>query len=181
MIDLHSRANLISVLENYKPFDLTEEAHRIEVLRFLTASNDPFYKTNLTGHITVSAVILNMQKNSILLLWHSKLSRWLQPGGHCEEQDKSLIDASFRELQEETGINSKYIHQVQEDIFDVDVHKIPERDNVPNHIHYDLRYLFASSINIELGIGFSWVKLEELAINDEKSLSRLAQKLLKRG
>ena len=41
--------------------------------------------------------------HKVLLLFHTKLKRWLQPGGHAD--DPNLARVALREAEEETGIN----------------------------------------------------------------------------
>ncbi len=174
-----SKLKLIADLEMYQPSDVIEHKHRVDTMSFLKTSDNPFFHTNKLGHITASAILLNPDKNSVLLFWHEKLNRWLQPGGHCEKEDLSVEDASFRELLEETQIKKEFISAISENsIFDIDVHQIPERNGTPSHIHYDLRYLFVLSTSVHLSASYSWINLAKLADHHENSLSRFAQKLL---
>ncbi len=55
---------------------------------------------------TVSAFILHPTLPKLLLLHHSKLQKWLQPGGHVELNENPL-QALRHELIEETGLNTK--------------------------------------------------------------------------
>lgn len=40
----------------------------------------------------------------VLTIFHNKLKMYIQPWWHIELEDKSIIDASKREFEEETGI-----------------------------------------------------------------------------
>ena len=51
----------------------------------------------------------------------------------------------MKEAEEESGLKS--LRLVDENIFDLDKHIIPQRPHVPEHFHFDVRYLFEADIN----------------------------------
>src|SRR4051812_13856407 len=75
---------------------------RDRTLAFLDATADWVRADD--GHITASAVVMDADAERTLLIYHRKLSRWLQPGGHVEPSDVSLAEAALREATEETAI-----------------------------------------------------------------------------
>ncbi len=144
--------------------------------------NDHFWqRSTLEGHLTGSAWILSADGNSVLLLHHAKLDRWLQPGGHADEADASLAETARREAMEECGIQGLTL--ISPAIFDLDVHEIPARGNEPSHLHYDLRFLFVApeDAKIERNLletkAIAWVHIEELCTETTpQSLRRMALK-----
>ncbi len=96
--------------------------------------------------------------------------------GFCMS-DENLINVARKELAEETGLTD-YI-MPSKDVFDLDIHHIPERKGVPAHEHYDVRFVFraspASTItkNHESN-ALKWVKLED--VPKEPSLQRMIAK-----
>ncbi len=54
-------------------------------------------------HFCASAFIINPEDKKILLVKHSDYDKWLQPGGHIEN-DETPEEAAIREVYEETGI-----------------------------------------------------------------------------
>lgn len=56
------------------------------------------------AHLTASALVLSASGDRALLLLHRKAGAWLQPGGHLEADDASLVAAALREASEETGL-----------------------------------------------------------------------------
>jgi len=71
-----------------------------------------------------------------LMLFHTKLQRWLQPGGHADG-DTNVAHVALREAEEETGIAG--LHVVTPAI-DVDIHRVdPPKEDA--HLHLDVRYL----------------------------------------
>jgi 8-oxo-dGTP pyrophosphatase MutT (NUDIX family) len=79
--------------------------------------------------------------SAVLLLHHSKLHLWLQPGGHGEPGESTGEAVASREVAEETGLEPR-LHPTAPRPFDVDIHRIPARKLEPEHEHLDLRYLF---------------------------------------
>lgn len=59
-------------------------------------------------HFCASAFIINPENKKILLVKHSDYDKWLQPGGHIEE-DETPEEAAVREVFEETGLKIKLI------------------------------------------------------------------------
>lgn len=59
-------------------------------------------------HFCASAYIINPENKKVLLVRHKKYNKWLQPGGHIEENE-TPEEAAVREVYEETGIKSTLI------------------------------------------------------------------------
>ena len=133
--------HLIELLQNHVPADKTEEEHRENTLGFVSRTPNCASRETLSGHVTASAWILSPDLNAVLLTHHKKLGRWLQLGGHVED-DVSIQAAALREAREESGISRMDL--LDEALFDIDVHLIPERKSTPAHYHYDCRFLMVA-------------------------------------
>ena len=167
---------LLTQLQAYSAFDITEAAHQECLCAFVATVPDPFSRTTRPGHVTGSAVAVDAKGERLLLIWHVKLQRWLQPGGHCEPGiDTDVASTALRELLEETQTQAKDWALVEQLPFDLDVHTIPARGDEPEHAHYDVRYLLRARPGLEPGEG-KWVSLSEVAALADVSLARLAQK-----
>lgn len=169
---------LLEELKNYHAFDDLEVGHLRKTLRWLIEDASPYSRDNIKGHITASAILTNIDFSQVLLIYHQKLQRWLQPGGHCElDLDLSPWDSALRELSEEANIKIPTVTSLQKQIFDIDVHEVGNKDNA--HLHYDLRYLFQLKDLgnwKENGI-LKWHSVSSLSENPDESLSRFARKL----
>ncbi|HEX8333821.1 MAG TPA: NUDIX hydrolase [Segetibacter sp.] len=153
---MEDRLEILALIEMYKDI-YAEESERVQpIVDFLNKFDGAqlFDRKNFVGHVTASAYITNPQKDSLLLLRHKFLNRWLQPGGHIDASDTSLVNAALREAEEETGIAAADLQLVSTNIFRVDSHTIPanEKKNEPQHVHHDISFLFlcnTTQINID--------------------------------
>ncbi len=157
------------------------EQQRVSLFReFLERTTDEglYHRKNFGGHITTSAFIVDRDRLELLLLKHKSLERWLQPGGHTEE-DATLVASAKREAVEETGIKSDELRYVQtgkdaEVPFDIDSHYIPAnpKKDEAGHYHHDIRYVFAYSgarsnqFNEQEATGMKWIAFDAL-VDDE--------------
>lgn len=132
--------NLIQALEEYKPVDTKEKEDLRKIIEFLDNNENCFERTNLKGHITAGALVIDNNGN-VLLNHHKILNTWLHFGGHSDGDNNSL-NVAKREVMEESGICD--VDNLGGKIFDIDVHMIPENKskNEPAHWHYDIRFLF---------------------------------------
>lgn len=114
-----------------------------------------------------------IRDDRVLLLNHSKLGKWLPPGGHIEE-DETPDEAAIRETLEETGwkveILEDYIpdteyESVSEDLptpFNVNIHPISG-----DHLHCDFQFVAEPVEKIDASHddehdGLKWATLEEV-------------------
>ncbi|MGD2110553.1 MAG: NUDIX hydrolase [Phycisphaerae bacterium] len=158
------RQPLLDQLHNHRGSDSSEEAARVRMIEFVEANPDCFERSNLSGHITGAAWLVNAANTHALLTHHRKLGLWLQLGGHADG-DPDALSVALREAREESGIEQ--IVPVSRDIFDVDVHPIPAHNGVPPHLHYDVRFLLRvegePSLRItEESIELAWLSRPEV-------------------
>ena len=132
------RKPLLTQLEQYHPTDHAEQAFKQEMIAFIQKHPDCFERSLPIGHITASAWLLNKAGTHALLMHHTKLDRWFQLGGHCDG-DPDILAVAIKEAQEESGIHG--IAPVSDEIFDIDIHLIPENPREKAHFHYDVRFL----------------------------------------
>ncbi len=181
MQELLDRGNFLEALKKYRTYFSEEQPFRERFLTLLEAE-DAFQRTHLPGHITGSAFIVSEDFRSTLLVHHAKLNRWLQPGGHADG-DTNVVRVATREANEETGLMNLTL--ITHEIFDLDIHPIPERKDFCAHDHYDVRYLLKGSMQDKVVVSeeshdVKWIRLDELEkYNHEPSILRLREKLAK--
>jgi len=148
-------------------------------LHFVSAHQDCFERSQLSGHVTGSAWLLNTTGNCVLLTHHKKLDIWVQLGGHADGETNPLAVA-LREACEESGITD--IRAVSNELFDIDIHRIPQRKSEPQHYHYDARFLLQTTHSDAFSISeeshaLEWVNIAKIATKTtEPSMLRMAQK-----
>jgi 8-oxo-dGTP pyrophosphatase MutT (NUDIX family) len=149
-------------------------AIRDDVLAFVDRRPDALHRTCEPGHLTGSALVVDARRR-ILLLHHTKLRRWLQPGGHADG-DGNLAAVALREATEETGIAGL---RVVVPAVDVDVHLV-EPPHEPAHHHYDVRFLVVAPEGAVVDANHEstaqrWAEVDELAaLGCDEGLVRMA-------
>ncbi|CUH81531.1 NUDIX domain protein [Tritonibacter multivorans] len=149
---------------------------------FVATATDPFGRDPQVGHVTGSAFVLSPDREAVLLTHHAKLHMWLQLGGHCD----GIADVPFvalKEAYEESGLRRIQPVGDARRVLDIDIQTIPATAKEPEHLHYDVRYLFlASDLDFTVSAesnALRWVPLGELeAFNNSESLLRLRQRTL---
>lgn len=158
-------------------------AHQLELRRRVLAllgehGESLADRSTAVGHLTGSALVLDASRERTLVMLHTKLGRWLQPGGHADG-DHELAGVALREATEETGIEGL---RVRVPAIDIDVHAVDHGDALGEHLHFDLRFVVvapagASERGNHESQALRWVTLTELEdLANEPSLVRLARR-----
>jgi len=152
------------------------ERDRILIAHLIDGRDDAADRSARPGHLTGSAFVVDATATQALLLFHTKLQRWLQPGGHADG-DTNLAAVALREATEESGIDGL---RVWPDPIDLDIHRVaPPREDP--HLHLDLRYLVvappgAEPVGNEESQALRWVAEADLSTYDvDAGLLRLAR------
>lgn len=174
-----TRSLLLDQLQHYTT-KYSEESIFVEQFIELLQHPDAYQRYHLPGHITGSAWIIDPHHKAALLVHHAKLNKWLQPGGHSDG-DENTLAVALKEANEETGIMNFEIPNTS--FFDLDIHPIPERKDMPAHFHFDVRFLFYASNNDEIKVSeeshdVKWIPFEELQskTGNNTSILRMLEK-----
>ena len=177
-----SRAeSLLRELRRYEPFDSVERQHCRDLITLLAGGETGFSRHAFDpGHVTASCFVIDSSSTRVLLHRHKRLGRWLQMGGHVEEEE-SLVDAALREAAEESGLDDL---QMLPGIVDVDVHVIPAGKGEPEHRHFDVRFLartdepHAITMDRSESDALAWFPLHEaVAVMNEEASTRVMGKI----
>ena len=161
---MNLQENIIEILKKYK--ELYKEEDIDFLIKFAEENDNSFSRLNKESHFTASGIVI--LENKVLLIFHNKLERFLQPGGHIESDDTSLLDAAKREVEEETGLKVIPHRNFADLPIHIDIQKIPEnkKKNEPEHYHYDCMFIFETEKDGKVNLqeeevsGFQWVDID---------------------
>jgi 8-oxo-dGTP pyrophosphatase MutT (NUDIX family) len=158
--------------------EASHEASREAILAFIDEHPDALQRSCSVGHLTGSALVVDPGTRRVLLLFHTKVQRWLQPGGHADG-DANLAHVALREAAEETGIQGL---RVVTPAIDLDVHVFHNAAGTePDHLHLDVRHLVLAPVGAKPianheSEGLRWVAIEDLAaLGADPGTIRMAQ------
>lgn len=184
------REILLSVLNDYLLLFPHEQERQFILYNYLKTHTDLEITdwNNFDGHVVASGFIYAKEENKFLVLYYNDLKMFLYPGGHIDSNDTTPLSASKREIFEETGLsNLEQLKILNYELvpIDIDTHKIGynERLNLPEHYHFDFRYLFMVDrisdikIDIEESSDYKWISIEELS--SDINYGRIATKITK--
>lgn len=166
-------------LQAYVPTDKRDERVRDEIAEFVHEHSDCFERSLTIGHITGSAWIVNRRRDRFLLTFHKKLGLWLQLGGHADG-NSDILAVAMQEACEESGI--EIITPISDDIFDLDIHRIPEHKGVAEHYHYDVRFFCEADHSEKLIVSdeshdLAWLSVAEIkGLTNEESILRMLRR-----
>ncbi|MBY6365894.1 NUDIX hydrolase [Rhodococcoides corynebacterioides] len=140
---LHESA--VDVLTEWRTDDAAADSLRHTTLAFLAAEPRACLRESAAGHITASAVLLDRGGRHVLLTLHPRVGRWLQLGGHCEPDDRTVRDAALREAREESGIDELTL---EPELLDAHTHPITCSLGVPTR-HLDLRFVVRAAADAQ--------------------------------
>ena len=145
--DAHISTALNAYVERY-PEDVAVLA---DAARLLRHGRDFASRRTFPMHVTVGALLVR-EEAEILLVEHRAYGLLLQPGGHLEPADTTLVDAAVRELTEETGIDAGAVLPTSRIPVYVEFGQVPARADKgePSHYHLDFGFAFTTA-HAEIG------------------------------
>ena len=168
IFNMTGREKLKISLEEFTPFNRQEEKDRRTMLNLLK-QEDIFRRSNLIGHFTASAWVVNGDGTKVLMAYHNLYNAWSWLGGHADgEEDLSKV--ALREVKEESGVKS--VKPLSPKIYSAEILTVEGHEKhgeyVPCHLHYNVTYLMQADENRHLTVkpdensGVAWFGLEEV-------------------
>ena len=173
-------ADAVGALTDWAPSDGEQDSLRHRYLRHLAECPDAMLRSCLPEHLTASALIVSADHSRVLLTLHARLKRWLQTGGHCED-DRTLAAAALREATEESGIASLLIDPVP---VRLSRHEVPCGPVRPA-FHLDVQYVCeappaAVSLISDESLDLCWFDVESLPDDTDDSVRALVAASVRR-
>lgn len=177
-----------NIVDEYLKLYPNEKERQFKLISFLNNNNELEITdwNNFNGHIVASGIVYSKNDNNFLVMSHKDLKILTYPGGHVDKKDKTPLEAAKRETKEETGLDDFIVKSLTKNELipiDIDTHLITynERLNLPEHHHFDFRYLFIVEKNhtIKLDLNelseYKWITKEEFyrLFNIEEKIDKL--------
>ena len=179
---------LLHLIDEYLKIFPDEKERQESFLKYLNTHNDEQITdwNNFDGHVVAGGFIFAKQEQKFLVIYHNDLNMFLYPGGHIDKDDANPLEASIREVLEETGfsdINEVVLSNNKLIPIDIDTHLIPynERLNLPEHYHFEFRYLFTIDsikeviLDLNESSKFKWISIDEL--KEDENYGKIVEKL----
>lgn len=182
-----ARLNILAILDEHQCGD-DKETDDLNAMRRMILQHPNILNMNCeVGHLTGSALVVDLNSGKFVLHYHRYLNLWLPFGGHPEfETDMALV--ALREATEESGFPDLtfFPPTTSPKPLDIDIHTIPETHDRPEHLHLDWRYLLATQHPEKLGGGdgesdqFEWLAFDEVA-NFESELDPALRRFIQKA
>jgi len=159
----------VESIVKYQPINEQEEIDKIAIIDFMENNEDAYDRSNLIGHLTSSAIVVNEKMDEVLFVYHNIYNSWSWVGGH-NDGDRDFLKVAIKEAKEETGLSE--IRDVLGEILMIDV--LPVRRHIKrgkfvgNHQHLNITFLLVANKNEKLSIkpdensGVKWFKIDEV-------------------
>jgi 8-oxo-dGTP pyrophosphatase MutT (NUDIX family) len=175
------RESVIALLNDWQAPNPAQDSLAEAVLGFVLARDDACLRECEPGHVTASTLVLDHTGTRVLLTLHPRLGRWVQLGGHCED-DEDILAAALREATEESGVASLRLHP---ELVAVHVHPVTCSLGVPTR-HLDLQFMAHAPAGARIVLSdesddLRWWPADELPSGTDHALEYLVRQALRRA
>ncbi len=169
-------------IRNYYSDIEQEILDKDRILRAYELYGDSLYfRDNDFMHFTSSSMILNQNKDKVLMVYHNIYDSYSWTGGH-NDGDKDFFNVALKEAKEETGIEEFKLLKdsiASIEILPVKAH-VKRGKYVGTHLHLNVSFLLEADDNLALHIkedensNVKWILIKELdkyiSLNDIEML-----------
>ena len=180
-----------NIIKSYTPVTKEEEIEKQSFLQFLDNFDEDFcgQRSNLVGHLTSSAWVVNKSRDSVVMAHHNIYKSWSWLGGHADG-DKDLLYVAKKEVEEESGLSKILaLSETPIDVAVINVNPHIKRNKlVPAHLHFNVTYLFEANEDDSLihrpeeNSGVKWVKNSEvLTESSEDCMKEIYTRIMRKA
>jgi 8-oxo-dGTP pyrophosphatase MutT (NUDIX family) len=177
VLPMNIRQSTIAILTEWQAPNPGQDSLRHAVLAFVLARADACLRDCVPGHVTASTLVLDDSGGQVLLTLHPRLGRWVQLGGHCEDDDGDIVAAALREATEESGIAGL---RIAPELVAVHVHPVTCSLGVPTR-HLDLQFVARAPAGAQIALSdesedLRWWPAGALPPETDDALAHLVQR-----
>ena len=180
--------SILTIINQYLLLFPEEKQRQAKLVNFLNNfdDNEIIDWNNFNGHIVASGFVYSKNDKKFLVMYHNDMKMYTYPGGHIDLCDANPLVAAIREVKEETGLmDFEEVNIARNELVpvDIDTHLISynERLNLPQHYHFDFRYLFIIDkiLNVKVDgtelSNYKWINIDELS--SDSNYGKIVEKL----
>ena len=180
--------SILTIINQYLLLFPEEKQRQAKLVYFLNNfdDNEIIDWNNFNGHIVASGFVYSKNDKKFLVMYHNDMKMYTYPGGHIDLCDANPLVAAIREVKEETGLmDFEEVNIARNELVpvDIDTHIISynERLNLPQHYHFDFRYLFIIDkiLNVKVDgtelSNYKWINIDELS--SDPNYGKIVEKL----
>jgi 8-oxo-dGTP pyrophosphatase MutT (NUDIX family) len=174
---MNIRDSVISILTDWQAPDPAQDALRHAVLAFVLGHADACRRECVPGHVTASTMVLDDTGTAVVLTLHRRLGRWVQLGGHCDDDDPDVVAAALREATEESGVSGL---RIVPELAAIHVHPVTCSLGVPTR-HLDLQFVARAPAGAQIAISdesddLRWWPVDALPPGTDYALAQLVSR-----
>ena len=126
-------------------------------------------RSNALAHVTSSSMILNSERNKILMIFHNIYQSWAWTGGHADGES-DMLEVAMREACEETGIVQ--VKPMKNTCVSIDILNVlghfKHGNYVNAHVHLNYAYLLEADeseivqVKEDENSGVMWIPIQQI-------------------
>ena len=137
--------DILTQLENYRPYYEQVARDKSVMLDCLNAFADVFRRGNALCHMTASAWVVNESFDRVLMVYHNLYDSRSWLGGHADGEE-ALLAVALREVREESGV--QHVRPASEDSCALEGQTVDGLQKrwiyVSSHLHVIVTYLLVA-------------------------------------
>ena len=137
-----TRRDLQALLDTHVPADAKEATDKAAMLDLLAHLPAPLSAGQQTAHFTASALVLDESRSRKTPRPPPQARAVAAAGCASSRQGRDAAGCALREVREETGLDGRLADEAP---VHLDVHEIPERPEMPAHLHLDVRFVVVAA------------------------------------